>query len=108
MQTAHAIHGTAATDGQIGHVKTLRSVVWILAAQGQQIAERNTEFPGITAEVLLDERRTEPVKPGGDSRVRGEEIARPGGGQCHVKSLPIFLHEVARAFQYRKGRMTFI
>ena len=39
MQAAHAIHRPAAADGQIGHVETLRRVVRILAAQGQQIVE---------------------------------------------------------------------
>src|ERR1039458_3146835 len=76
MQATHAIHRSAAADGQIGHVETLRRVVRILAAQSQQIAEGNAEFLlCITAEVLLDEGRSETVKAGSHRRVGGKEIA---------------------------------
>jgi hypothetical protein len=64
MQAAHAIHRPAAANGQISHVETFRCVVRILAAQGQQVVEGNSEFfLRITAEVLLDERRSETIKP---------------------------------------------
>ena len=77
MQAAHAIHRPAAADGQIGHVETLRRVVRILAAQGQQIVERNAELLlRIPAEVLFDESRSETVKAGGHCRVGGEKISR--------------------------------
>ena len=73
VQATHAIYRPAAVDGQIGHVKTLRRVVRILAAQGQQIMEGDAELlRGITTEVLFDERRSETVKPGGYCRVGGE------------------------------------
>ena len=32
MQAAHAIHRTAAANGQICHIETLRQVIWILTA----------------------------------------------------------------------------
>src|SRR5208283_302649 len=86
MQATHAIHRAAATDCQIGHVEIFRRVVRILAAQGQQVVEGNSEFLlRITVEVLLDERRSETVKPGGHCRVGGKEIPRSRGGQRHFK-----------------------
>ena len=39
VQATHAIDRPAPADCQIGHVETLRRVVRILAAQGQQIVE---------------------------------------------------------------------
>ena len=66
MQATHAIHRAAAPDCQIGHAKTLRRVVRILAAQGQQIVECYAELLlGITTEVLFDESRSETIKAGG-------------------------------------------
>ena len=109
MQAAHAIHRAAAADGQISHVETLRRVVRILAAQGQQVVEGNSEFlRRITAEVLLDERRSKTIKAGGHRRVGGEKIPRACGGQRCFKRLCVFLHETAGAFQHRKGGMAFI
>ena len=109
MQTAHAIHRPAAANGQISHVKTFRRVVRILAAQGQQVVEGNSEFLlRITAEVLLDERRSETIKASGHRRVGGKKISRARGGQRDFKRLRIFLHETAGTFQHRKGRMTFV
>ncbi len=109
MQTAHAVHRPAAANGQISHVETFRRVVRILAAQGHQVVKGNSEFLfGITAEVLLDERRSETVKPGGHCRVGGKKIPRPRGGQRRFKRLRILLHETAGALQHGKGRMTFI
>src|SRR5208283_1950676 len=84
-------------------------VVRILAAQGQQVVEGNSEFLlRITVEVLLDERRSETVKPGGHCRVGGKEIPRSRGGQRHFKRLRVLLHETAGTLQNGKGRMTFI
>ena len=40
VQATHAIDRPAPADRQIGHVETLRRVVRVLAAQGQQIVER--------------------------------------------------------------------
>ena len=39
VQATHAVDGPAPADCQIGHVETLRRVVWVLAAQGQQIVD---------------------------------------------------------------------
>ena len=59
MQATHAIHGSASTNGEIGHVETLRRVIRILAAQGQQIVECYAEFLfRIPSEVLFDESRS--------------------------------------------------
>jgi hypothetical protein len=44
VQATHAIHRPAPADCQIGHVETLRRVVRVLAAQGQQIVERYAEL----------------------------------------------------------------
>ena len=109
MQATHAIHRPAPPDRQIGHVETLRRVVWILAAQGQQIVDGNAKLIlGIPAEVLLDEGRSETVKAGGHRRVGGEEVSRSRGGQRDFKGLRGLLHETAGAFQHREGRMPFI
>ena len=63
---------------------------------------------GITAEVLLDESRSETIKAGGHCRVGGEEVACSRGGQCDFEGLRVLLHETAGAFQHGKGRMPFI
>src|ERR1017187_1040931 len=109
MQATHAIHRPAAADGQIGHVETLRRVVRILAAQSQQIAEGNAEFLlCITAEVLLDEGRSETVKAGSHGRVGGKEISRSRDGQRDFEGLLALLHETAGALQHGKGRVPLI
>src|ERR1039457_2654518 len=109
MQTAHAIHRAAATDGQIGHVETFRRVVRILAAQGQQTMEADAElFSSIMTEVLFDEHWSETIKARSHRRVGREYISRPRGSQRHFERLRVLLHETAGALQHSKGRMTFI
>ena len=109
VQAAHAIHRPAPADGQIGHVESLRRVVRVLAAKGQQIVECNAELLlGIPTEVLLDEGRSETVKAGGHRRVGGEEVPRSRDGQRDFEGLPGLFHEVAGAFQHGEGRMPFI
>ena len=109
MQAAHAIHRPAAPDRQIGHVETLRRIVRILAAQGQQIVECYAELLlGITTQVLLDETRRETVKAGGHCRVRGEQVPRSRGGQRDLERLCCLLHETAGALQHGEGRMPFV
>ena len=44
VQATDAVDRAAAADRQVGHVERLRRVVWILAAQSQQIVERNAEL----------------------------------------------------------------
>ena len=44
VQATHAIDRPAPADRQIGHVETLRRVVRVLAAQGQQIVEGDAEL----------------------------------------------------------------
>ena len=81
MQATHAIHGPASPDREIGHVETLRQVVWILAAQGQQIVDCNAKLIlRIPAKVLFDKSRRETVKAGGDGGVGGEQVSCPRGG----------------------------
>jgi len=81
---------TRSADRQIGHVKRLRRVIRVLAAQSQQVMERNAELLlGVSTEVLLDESRSEAVKTGGHRRVRGEEIADSSRGQCHFEGLAV-------------------
>jgi hypothetical protein len=63
---------------------------------------------GITAEVLLDEGRSEPIKAGGHCRVGGEEVPRSRDGQRDIEGLRGLLHETAGALQHGKGRMTFV
>ena len=63
---------------------------------------------GVSAEVLLDEGRSETVKAGGHRRVGGEEVARPRDGQRHFEGLPGLFHEAPGAFQHGEGRMPFI
>ena len=109
MQATHAIHRPAPADCQIGHVESLRRVVRILAAQGQQIVECYAEFLlGIPTEVLLDESRSETIKAGGHCRVGGEEVPRSRDGQRDFEGLPGLFHETAGAFQHGEGRMPFI
>ena len=57
---------------------------------------------GVTAEVLLDEGRSEAVKAGGHRRVGGEEIAGPRDRQRDFEGLPGLLHETAGALQTRR------
>ena len=71
--------------------------------------ERNAELLlGIAPEVLLDERRSKTVKPGGHRRMGGKEVTRPRDGQCDFEGLPGLLHETAGAFQHGEGRMPLI
>ena len=109
VQAAHAIDRPASADRQIGHVEVLRRVVRVLAAQRQQIVERDAELlPGVAAEAVLDQGRSETVEAGGHRRVRGEEIARARDGQRDLEGLPGRLHETPRAFQHGERRMPFI
>src|SRR5512135_320873 len=82
VQTAHAIDRAASADRQIGHIKGFKRVSRVLAAQGQQILERNAELVlGIRTKVLFDERRGEAVKTCGHGRVSGKDIACSRGSQ---------------------------
>ena len=109
MQATHAIHRAAPPDCQIGHVETLRRVVRILAAKGQQIVECYAEFLlRIPPEVLFDESRIEKIKAGGHWRVRGEEVPRSRDGQSDFEGLPGFFHETSGTLQHSEGRMSFI
>ena len=109
MQATHAIHRPAAADRQIGHVETLRRVVRILAAQGEQVVECDAELLlGITTEVFFDESRSETIEAGGHSRMGGEEVARARDRQRDFEGLPRLFHEAPRAFQHGEGRMSFI
>src|SRR3984893_12355447 len=109
VQATYAIDRSAPADRQICHIEACRRVVRFLAAQREQIVERYAELlHGITAEVLLDEGRSETVKAGGHCRVGGEEIPRSSDGQRDVEGLPGLLHETAGTFQHGKGRMPFI
>ena len=109
VQATHAVDRPAPADRQIGHVETFRRVVWVLAAQGQQIADSNAKlFLGVPTEVLLDESRSEAVKAGSHRSVRGEEITRARDGQRDFKGLRGLLHETPGALQHGKCRMPFI
>ena len=109
VQATHAIHRPASPDRQIGHVETLRRVVWILPAQGQQIVDGNAKLIlRIPAEVLRDKSRRETVKAGSDGGVGGEQVSRPRGGQRDLERLRGLLHETTRAFQHREGGVPFI
>ena len=57
---------------------------------------------------MFDESRSETIKAGGDRRVGGEKISCARGGQRDIEGLRVLLHEVAGAFQHRKGRVPFI
>ena len=94
---------------QIRHIERLRRVVRILAAESQQVMERNAELLlGIATEVLLDEGRSETVKAGGHRGMRGKQVACPGNGQRDFEGLPGLFHEGAGAFQHGESRMPFI
>ena len=109
MQATHAIHRPAPPDCQIGHVETLRRVVRILAAQGQQIVKCNAKFLlCILSEVLFDESRSEKIKAGGHWRVCSEKIPRSRNGKCNFEGQPGFFHETSRPLQHSEGRMPFI
>jgi len=77
-------------DCQIRHVERLRGVVRVLAAQRQQVMERNAQLLfGIPAQVLLDEGRSETVETGGHRRVGGEEIAARVAASATSKGWPV-------------------
>jgi len=63
---------------------------------------------GVSAQVLLDESRSETVKTGGDRGVRSKEVACPSDCQCHFEGLTTFFHEASRAFQNCEGGMPLI
>ena len=109
VQATHAIHRAASADRQIRHVEILRGVVRVLAAQRQQIVQRDAELLfGVPPEVVFDESRSETVEAGGHRRVGGEEVARSRDGQCDFKRLPGLLHETAGALQHGERRMPFV
>ena len=71
MQAANTVHGTTATNGEIGHIKTLPSIIGICPTQGHQVVEIDTQFfLGIPAKKLLHKRWAKVVKTGGDRRMR--------------------------------------
>ena len=81
MQATHAIYRPAAVDRQIGHIETLRRVVRILAAQGQQIVNCNAKlFLGVPTEVLFNKGRSESIKAGGHCGVGGKKVTRSCDG----------------------------
>ena len=109
VQATHAVDRPAPADGQIGHVETLGRVVWVLAAQGQQIVNGNAQlFLGVPTEVLLDHHRIEPVKAGGHGRVGGEKIPRARDGESNLERLPGLGHERPGSFQDGERRMPFV
>ena len=109
MQATHSIHGSASTNGEIGHVETLGRVIRILAAQGQQIVECYAEFLFcIPSEVLFDESGSEAIKSGSHSGVGSEDVSRSRDGQCAFKWLPGFFHKTASTLERSKGCMPFI
>src|SRR5664280_2037149 len=109
VQTAHAIHGPASADRQIGHIEILCGVIRVLTAQRQQITERDAElFMRVTTQATFDEGWSKTVKASGYSGMAGEYIARSCNSQCYFKGLPRRLHESPCAFQHREGRMSFI
>ena len=109
MQAAHAIRRPASPHRQIRHIEVFRGVVWVLAAQRQQIKQRNAKLlAGVAAQALFDEGRSETVKTDGYRGMGGEEIACSRGGQRHFEGLSCGLHETARAFQHGERGMPFI
>ena len=110
MQATHAIDRPAPTNRQIGHVErspTESFGFW--RPRASKSSKRYTELLlRITAEVLLDERRSETIKARSHRCVGGEKISRSGDGQSDLKRSPGFFHESSGAFQHREGRMPFI
>ena len=79
------------------------------AAQSQQVLECDAELSvRITAEILLDQRRREPIEAGGHRGVRGKEVAGTRDGQRDLERLPGLLHEAAGSLQHRERGMAFV
>ena len=72
MQKAHPIYGSAAANCEVCHVEALRRVVWVLAAESQQLVKFNSELLCIAPEVLLNQRGSKAVEACGHRRVGGE------------------------------------
>ena len=109
MQATHTIHSSASPNCQIGHVEAFRRVVRIMAAEREQIIQCDAEFlHGVTAQVLFDERLSEPVKAGGHRRVCSKDVPRSSSSQCNFKRLTCILHKISCAFQHSEGGVPFV
>ncbi len=99
MQAAYPIDRPAPSYSQVRHIEGLKRVSRVLAAQGQQIVERDAELvPGVRTEVMFDERRGEEVKTCGHRRVSGKEVACSRGGQRDFEGLSCLLRKGPGAF----------
>src|SRR5450755_678053 len=109
MQTTDAVDCRATADCEIGHIEALRSVLWVLAPQGEQILKRDTQLlTGVVAECVSDETRSKAVEAGWHGRVGSEEITRACGGQRNIKRLPAGCHKTSCSFQHSERRVSFI
>ena len=109
VQAADAIHPAASTNCQIGHIEILCRVVRVLAAESQQIVQRNAELrPSVTTQGVFDKGGGKPVKARGHRGVGGEEIACASHSQCDFEGLSGRSHKTPRTFQHGERRMPLI
>src|SRR5450631_3201098 len=88
MQPTDAVDCRATADCEIGHVEAFRSVLRVLAPQGEQILKRDTQLlAGVVAERVSYEIRSKAVEAGWHCRVGSEEITRACGSQRNIKGL---------------------
>ena len=109
VQTAHAVHRTAAPNREVRHVEGLAIVLGIMSAERQHVAERDAQFVlGIITAPIRHQPAVKAVETGRDRRVRGEKITRPGHRQRLGKRHRIVFHESARTLQSRERRVSLI
>src|SRR2546425_4769540 len=109
MQAAHAVDRAAAPDGEIRHVEGFIRVVRILAAERQQVAQRDAKvLLGVLPMKALDEGRGEAVEARRDRGVGGEDVSRAGDRERHVERVPGVLHEAPGALQHGEGRVPLV
>ena len=108
-RSAHAIHGTTASYGEISHVETFLAIAAIPASQGHQFIEGNPQsIRAIRCKVGSHHILREAIEAGFDRRVRGKEISCPRYGQCDGERMARVFHIAGGSLKHGERRVAFV
>lgn len=105
VKAADAVDGSAAADGEVGHVE-IRAAV---SPKAQHLIEGDAEgFLRVAGEVAAHQIGREDIESGGDGGMGGEQVAGAGDGEGDIERLSGSGAEGGRSLQDGESGMSFI